>query len=255
MLLFFVGCQEVSQYKRVDTKVTIAPHKTSIKADEAKWRVGPLRKQRVSKGIRVKLSFPQLDKKDLKDLISHLGIDSWIVRVKRRTMITNQTLDYFYIPFLVPGRGTSDLRIKQIPAGFLNIYYSAAAISSRFEKFQCPAFDHRKEITGYEVISVNGQDKVIKGSTRNSISFNRKLEPYDYTPFSVNAGKEMNGEYRFEIALFDLKNKLRKSNWFLLPEAVKVTKEKLVALKGCKNFEIPDPDSKIDDIQDFKFGR
>ena len=65
----------------------------------------------------------------------------------------------------------------------------------------------------------------------------------------------MTGQYHFEIAFYNHKEKLRKSNWFELHEAVKVSNEKLVTIKGCKDFKIPKYDPKVDNIKDFKFGR
>lgn len=250
------GCQDYSQFIQGERGITIIPNRVSISSSEvADWRVGPLRRQEVSKGLKIKLDFPQLEKDHLQKLVETIGIDSWIIRVKRKTLITSETLDTFYVPVLVPGRGKSDFRIKQVQAGFLNLYYAAAAISSRFERFQCPAFDHDKVITDFEIIDVYGREKAIRASKRNASLVTGKIERYSYRPFPVNVGKDMTGEYHFEIALYNVKEKLRKSNWFELHEAIKVTKEKSVNIKGCKDFKIPKNDSKLDDIRNFKFGR
>lgn len=236
--------------------MTIIPNRVSISSAEVSdWRVGPLRRQKVSKGIKIKLDFPQLEKEHLQDLVNTIEIDSWIIRVKRKTLVTSETLDTFYVPLIVPGRGKTTFRIKQVQAGFFNIYYSAAAISSRFEKFQCPAFDHSKEVTDFEIINVVGREKAIRASRTNASLTTGKLEPYSYRPFPINGGKDLIGEYHFEIALFNAKDKLRKSNWFELHEALKISKESSVDIKGCKDFKIPKNDSTIDNIQDFKFGR
>lgn len=256
ILFVLVGCNNVSEYKRTGTRVMIVPANSGIGlAEVSDWKVGPRRKQRVSKGIRVKVNLPQLDKSDMKDMADTLDVDSWLIRVRRRTLVTNNTLEYIYVPFLVPGRGRSNLRIKQVAAAFINIYYSAAAISARFETFQCPAFDHRTEIVDHEIVQLHGTGKIIKGNKKHTRSLNQKLSPYAYKPLPVNAGKEMNGEYRFEIALFNIKNKEIKSDWFDIGQSVKVTKERVVKLTGCLNFKIPDVDSKKDDVNSFKFGR
>ncbi|MBK22419.1 MAG: hypothetical protein CME70_00315 [Halobacteriovorax sp.] len=258
ILLFTVSsCKEYAQYQRKDYKVTIVPTQAGISSvDVAKWKVGPLRRQEVSKGVRVKVNFPLLEKEQLKDLVNSMEIDSWLIRIKRRTLITNEVLDSFYVPLILPGRGKTDLRIKQIPAGFVNLYYSAAAVSTRFEKFNCPAFDHRRIVEEFEIKKVESRTKSIRGNRRTPSYYNRKLTPYTYSPFPVNGGKELNGEYHFEIALFNSKEKTKKSNWFAIGEAVKITKEStLPSIKGCKNFKIPERDSKIDEVQDFKFGR
>lgn len=258
IFLFLVsGCKEYSQYQKKEHRVTIVPNKVAItSADVADWKVGTLRRETVSKGIRVKLEFPLLEKEHLQDLVKTVEIDSWLIRIKRRTMVTTETLDHFYIPLLIPGQDKKEWRIKQIPAGFVNLYYAAAAVSTRFEKFSCPAFNHKKYITDYEVVDVFSRDKVIRGNRRTPSFYSGKLTKYDYRPFPVNAGMEMNGEYRFEIALFNSKEKLRKSNWFELHQGVKVLEEKsLSKIKGCENFKIPENNSTIDDIQDFKFGR
>lgn len=256
LLISLTSCQDYSQVIKGERDITIIPNRTSISSAEvAEWRVGPLRRQRVSKGLRVKLDFPQLEKEHLRDLVKTLEVDSWIIRVKRKTLVTSETIHLFYVPVLVPGRGKSDFRVKQVPAGFINLYYPAAAISSRFERFQCPAFDHKKLITDFEIIDVVGREKAIRGSKRGTVPVNEKLELYNYKPLPVNAGKDMTAQFHFEIALFNKKQKLRKSNWFELHEAVKITKEKLVTIKGCKDFKIPKYDPNIDNIQDFKFGR
>ncbi len=250
------GCQDYSQVIKGERNMTIIPNRVSISSAEiADWRVGPLRRQEVSKGIKIKLDFPQLETEHLQDLVNTIKIDSWIIRVKRKTLVTSETLDSFYVPLIVPGRGKSKFRIKQVQAGFVNIYYSAAAISTRFEKFQCPAFDHSKEVTDFEVIDTVSREKAIRASRTNASQVSGKLEAYSYRPFPINAGKNLTGEYHFEIALYNAKEKLRKSNWFELHEAIKVSKEKHVDIKGCKNFKIPENDSTIDNVQDFKFGR
>lgn len=256
LILTLSSCKDISQYLRKGEKATIVPSGTSIaKGEVVTWKVGLLRRQRVSKGIKVKLNFPQLDKADLEDLISELKIDGWLVRVRQRTLVTSQTLDQFYIPLLIPDLGKSDLKIKQVESGFVNLYYSAAAISGRFENFQCPAFGHRRKITKFKVIDIKGADRSIRGDKKGGIRFMEKINTYDYKPLSINIGKTMNGEYFFEIALFNKEKKLRKSNWYTLHQAIKVSGEKLVALKGCKNFKIPEVDSKTDDIRDFQLGR
>jgi hypothetical protein len=255
-LITLVSCQDYSQFIKGDRKATIIPNRVSISSAEVSdWRVGPLRRQEVSKGLRIKLDFPQLEKEHLLELVKIIEIDSWVIRIKRKTLITSETLDSFYVPLLVPGRGKRDLRVKQISAGFINLYYSAAAISTRFEKFQCPAFDHKRVITDFEVIDTNGREDAIRGDKVNASLVSGKMVPYSYRPFPVNAGSEMSGEYHFEIALYNAKEKLRKSNWFELHQAVKVNKEKEVVIKGCKNFKIPKNDSRQDGIQDFQFGR
>ena len=256
LLLLASSCQDFSKFIKGERNITIIPNRVSISSSEvADWRIGPLRRQEVSKVLRIKLDFHQFETDHLQDLVKTIEIDSWIIRVKRKTLITSETLDTFYVPLLVPGRGKSDFRIKQVQAGFLNLFYSAAAISTRFEKFQCPAFDHDKIITDFEVINVIGREKAIRASKVNANLMTGKLERYSYRPFPINAGKSMIGEYHFEIALYNTVEKLRKSNWFELHEAIKVSGEKAVAIKGCENFKIPKNNSRLDDIQNFKFGR
>ena len=70
-------------------------------AEIDKWRVGPLRRQRVSKGIRIGVTLPKLDMGDLKTLIRSTEVDSYILRLKRRGVVGGRVIGHLYIPFLI----------------------------------------------------------------------------------------------------------------------------------------------------------
>lgn len=246
IILFYLflasACSEYSDYSVDNFGVSsITPKDTHITEVEVKkWKVGPLRKQEVTKGVQVKFSLPYLKKDDLLQLIEKKGINSWIVRVSKRSPTGSRVISSFFIPLALPGDAEqARVRIKQVKNGFLNLFYAAASISPRFEKFQCPAFDHNKKIKNAKIVEDKSYIRRIVISTGEEAGVFGKVSSFGYRPQVINAGMELRGRYFIEIALYNTASKTKKSSFIQYPESVELSGEIDVPLTGCDDFKIP----------------
>ncbi len=225
-------------------------------AEIDKWRVGPLRRQRVSKGIRIGVTLPKLDMGDLKTLIRSTEVDSYILRLKRRGVVGGRVIGHLYIPFLIKkGKTESSFRAKQMTKGYFFVYYSSAALSSRFENMSCPAFNHSLLIKDVSISP--HREQLIKFNVSKSAQerLSVKVEPFDYKTV-FNGGSSLLGDYIVELAYFNYEKKERKSSWVELPERVTISREHDTAIKGCSGNNLPPPlEDSGDPVKKFKFGR
>jgi hypothetical protein len=243
---------------RYNKSVYIIPKDTYVNSVEAiTWKVGPAFKQRVSKGIRVKVQFPQLEKDHLKHLNREKKINAWLVRVHKSTLRGTKIIGYLYFPLVTPGSRAGDsVRTRQQEFGIFNIYYAAASLSSRFENFYCPAFKHQKVI-GSAGLNKRKYSlrKLIVSSSENERVVGR-VEKFGYVPSSLNGGMEMKGVYNLDIAFYNSNSNMKKSNYVPLREEIQVAGEYENYITGCTNFKIPP--AKFDDgdrLRKFNFGR
>jgi hypothetical protein len=250
LLLFFLifsSCQKYSQFKEVDGTITILPTVSKIEAiNVVKWRVGPRRKQLVSKGIEIKIRFPVLSREHLDHLLEKSNVNAWLITVRKNNLVRSQVMERAYIPLVVPGteKARYRARVRQMKNGYVTIFYADAAVSPRYANFACPAFRHNKLITEVALEETVAQNSPII------------LSPFkkDYQPEPVNGEKSLEGRYTIEIALYNSKTKTILSNSYRLSQYAKVLKEKEVPITGCDNFEIPRM-KEGGGIKDFKFGR
>jgi len=225
-------------------------------AEIDKWRVGPLRRQRVSKGIRIGVTLPKLDMADLKKLIRNTEVDSYILRLKRRGTVGSRVIGHLYVPFIIKkGKTDSSFRAKQLTKGYFFVYYSAAALSSRFENLSCPAFNHTFLIKDVKLGPHRGQVVNFNVSRSAQERLSVRVEPFDYKTV-FNGGSSLIGEYIVEMAYFNFEKKERKSSWVELPERVNVNREFDTVIKGCSGNSLPPPIQDTGNpVKKFKFGR
>lgn len=253
-----MGCDKKASFEKdqFNNIVIKSKHVFIERVDVEKWKVGPLKRQEVSKGIRVGIKFPILSKSELTTLTEEKKVDSWLVRVKRRGNLGSSTLGNFYVPLLHKGSGGSSLRVKIIKRGYFYVYYAAAAMSKRFEFLNCPAFGHDKVLDGIRLSPHLKQEKKfsVSGSSLGSIA--SKIEKFGYQQMIFNGGSDITGDYFVEMSLFNFKKKERKTSWIKLSEKVTVANEKTSPIKGCSGATIPPPPRNTGDpFKKFKFGR
>ncbi|OIQ19210.1 MAG: hypothetical protein BM556_07950 [Bacteriovorax sp. MedPE-SWde] len=255
IIILAQSCTKHSEIKFTDNAFYINPESTGLSDYRIeKWRVGPLRKQELSKGVTVFISFPQLKRPDLEKLISKYGIDSWLVKVRKRSFSVNTVLGYLYIPLVIPGtQGRNKHRRHQIKKGAFSIYYSAAAISKRFEGFECPAFEHDRYIDKVEIHKrALNLDQIYAGALEESY-IGPKVTEFGYSGNILNGGASIEGEYTVEIALYNHKNKKKKSNYIELVESANITSEKRRQISGCEGFKIPTKEEDVDKMKLFRW--
>jgi len=254
-LFLFSSCEKKSQYSVNNAIASITPLNVGAEdADVVPWTVGLLGKQKVAKGVKIKVKFPQLETDDIEDLVNNRGADSWLIRVRRRNMGRSEVLGFLYVPIVLPGtKESGQMRIKQTKGGFFSVYYAAAALSSRFEKFDCPAFDHDKWIEEIKIEKENGPGSVIATSPSEMETISARVEAFSYSPITLNGGRSLSGEYIIDLALYNQSEKRKMSNYLELEDRVIVSNEVSVPLEGCTGFKIPPKEE--EKSQPFKFGR
>jgi len=222
--------------------------------DAIPWSVGPLRRQKVAKGFRLKIDFPLIDHSVLEDINKKFEADSWIIKLVRDVRGKTEVVGRSYLPFVVYQKDGS-FKVKQVREGYLSVYYSAASISSRLEKLSCPAFKHRLKISKY-----NLGDESAKGKILASYAYEKRVggtsSKLGYGKTIYNGGHSLIGKYGIEVALFNSIKKNIKSSFSRVGRDVNIQSEVLSSIKGCENSTIPD--IRLDNrniIDAFKFGQ
>lgn len=227
---------------------------TETKID--KWKVGPLRKQLVSKGVTNSIQFPQFDRESLDRLITDFGVNSWLVRVRRRAYSVNTTVGYMYIPLVVPGtQAENKFRRHQIKGGVFSLFYSAAAVSKRFENFECPAFNHDRLITEANISKSSDKNEVLYNGVTDNVIVQAPVTEFNYAGNILNAGETLVGDYDVDLALYNHKFKERKSNFVTLNSYVSVKRESRITINGCEGFKIPPKEEDVDRAKLFRWSR
>jgi hypothetical protein len=252
------SCTQYSEFETVGKKYLIKPIGAGIEEVlPVVWRVGPRKKQKVSKGFELKIKLPQLKSEHIDTLLRETDINSWLIVLRKKTLTKNKILNRSYVPMIVPGTTKSKIksRMKQMKFGYIRVYYPAAALSNRFENFPCPAFKHSLIITDANVQKMSDALSPITISPSQRSRINQKVNKFEYNAKKVNGGNYLVGNYEVEIALYNFENKMIYSNFYGLSQRARILKEKSVTISGCENFVIPDTPPPSDGIKQFKFGR
>ncbi len=249
------SCQKKSEVSYSGERVSIQPTESSIvDIDTLSWKVGMLRNIEISRGIQVTFTFPQFETKDLRYLVDKFGVDSWIIKVKRRGMMRNETIGYLYVPIILPGQKNA-MRINQLKKGSFRILYSASSVSTRFSNLPCPAFKHDLLI---EKVGLGDEQPFTSKISVSPVEEERllvRVEEFNYSNTSLNGGKELRGDYYIEIGFYNKERKFKLSNFIELNGSAKVVREKSVPISGCENFKIPPRVEESGGMDKFKWNK
>ena len=252
--LFFSSCDKYSEVIYSGQRVIIKPVNAGIEdISIVRWKVGMMRNITISRGVQITVNFPKIEKEHLRFLVDKYGVDSWVVKVKRRGMMRNETMGYLYVPLILPGQKKS-MRINQLSTGSFKVFYASSSISSRFSRLPCPAFKHDYLI---EKVGMKKSSPLMKKIVVSPIEEERilaRVEEFNYANTVVNGGKELKGNYNLEIAFYNKKRKVKLSNWIELDGVAEVLREKSVPLSGCENFKIPPRGKEENLYKKFNFG-
>jgi hypothetical protein len=239
LFLIASSCTKKSEVIYSGQRVIIKPAESGIgDIDIVKWNVGMMRNIEISRGIQMTVDFPRIEKKHLRFLVDKYGVDSWIIKVKRKGMMRNETMGYLYIPIILPGQ-KNVMRINQLSTGSFKVYYAASAVSSRFSNLPCPAFKHDLII---EKVALESSSSLVTDLVVSPVEEQRilaKVEEFSYAHSIINGGEELRGEYYLEIAFYNKERKVKLSNFIQLDGVGKVLRERSVPITGCENFKVP----------------
>lgn len=237
------GCSRRSKVEFGENQSTIQPAPLQLtRFSELEWKVGKERRQTISRGFTLALDVPRLSNSDLRELAERHQVDAWYFQIRRGPDV----LQRYYIP-LAPGA-------RQFNSVLFNVQYASSAISMRFANSPCPAFDHRKIITGHRFVQVQRNTDRLTLGPMNESRLNAQLPAFEIRPPSINAGHSLRGIYSVDVALFNLQHRLFKSNLLTYPRALEVTGERDGSIEGCEGYQIPDQDSG-GGLEEFRFGR
>ena len=210
------------------------------------WPVGPLRNRTLSKGIEFRIHLPKIPDDELLKIIQAYKIDSWIINIRRKSSGSVKTLRYFYIPIVNQAsmaiQGSTTHKPHQRKDVNIKVYYVDAAVSDRFEHFQCPALGHNLVIREARLLERKSFDRFITIQSKTGSPFQHRADRYQSSSSKINGGKSLLGEYSVEIALYNSLDKRLFSNFYALKNVVKVSVERTRAIAGCANFKIPKED-------------
>lgn len=259
LIVLLSSCTKKAKLVEEGNKMFIYADDLKVKLiKEVPWKVGPYYKQKISRGIRIHFGLPQLSADDMKKLYDKKGIDSWIVRVKRRASTSSRTMGYFAVQFAFENpKEPGKMRYVQSGTASVGIYYAASSLSTRLDNIPCPALDHRLKINDVVVEeSKTGQSKLFSITSGETESIRAKVHAIAYSPVTVNGGMNLTGEYLAEIALYRLGKKEKASSYITLDDYARVGREQTTVIRGCKGYRIPERSDKDDNLmKKFKFKR
>lgn len=245
-LIFTFGCQQRSELEVESGRAVLTPRPFKVSnTSTIDWRVGPERRQTVSRGFNIVVDLPQLKRDDLRYLIEERGVDSWYLQLHRRSASRMEVLHRTVVPL--------SLSVGQVKTTLFPIQYAASAISMRMAESPCPNFSHRFLIEGLTKESRPAGLQNLTTSAVNEAYIGGNYVMAEIRPSSINGGNQLQGEYRVEIALFDSRTNRRKSNFMTMSDLVRIPRESIVEIRGCENFKMPDAPTQ--DMRQFRFGR
>lgn len=194
--------------------------------DASQWAVGPKGKQRVDRGVRVKVSLPQLKKEDAALLRKERGIDSVLLRISREVRGALITVGYLSVPLNEKG-----LTAKEV-LFFLDYY--AAGIRSSHTRYVCPPFDHNFKVYGLDIVD---QPKKMESMIISS-QYERSVKDGHHSRFLYNgqrfvAGRTVLGRYYLNLAFYDSSKNLLKSEYYPFEQSFRIGGHERHSIKGC----------------------
>lgn len=188
------------------------------------WKVGLKKEETITMGYTLKLGVPQIRPDDLTLISENYPVDSWAYRVIHEFNGRSNDLGYIYLPFNRIIKSTDNFTIR--------VYYHAAAVSERFKKFSCPAFNHRKRVTDIDLVSKKSGHS---GTLYLSPKSNLLIKDYalDHIPVILSIGTKMQGTYRVQIALYSKAEHKLYSDFLDLDNFVAVEREEEVKVASC----------------------
>ncbi len=247
LVLLFISCTKEHEVKYRNGVYFFEEIKIELSnLTEVDWKVGTKREKNVSKGFRFAVDLPKVDSDAQKLLAKNYGADSWLYRVIKVTRGNKQTLAHLYYSFSNMTRTSKYFT--------LSTYYPAAAASKRFRLFHCPAFAHRKKITGLET-----QDTGLREDPKLYVRPIEKVPAsvtrLRFAPMVISGGASLKATYFIEYALYNSQTKQRLSSWNKSVNMIQIQDEDEISIPSCagiKEEQIPLPESKMPTLEDLQ---
>lgn len=256
LLLTFIGaCRDYAEVTPDRQQTTIKWESgglDSVRVED--WSVGPLKRQTLSMGVRMRVNFPLLKESDIADLGERYGLDSWLLSFSRSSLGRRERLGSFYMPmFRTAGRTGGGPATPE--TGYIDYFYAAASISARLRALNCPALDHRLRVSEVNVRDTNRARQLFVVGPMQESPFLGKAVKLEFQRNIINGGESLLGEYEVSFALYNSKTNRVLSNEVTAPQILIVSGESTENISGCENAKTPPLREGGDGIEKFKFGR
>lgn len=213
------------------------------------WHVGDHHSEKLHKGFVLHVRLPRLKVQDLKKILSTTKVDSWLVRLIKKSSNEEKELITLQVPFVGSFFRPGELKYESPEFVYFNIYYTPAAISSRVANLKCPTMNHRKLIDDYDIIKDEQKGNLIIGY--NDL-LNQTPPRSQIMPEVIDGGISLVGEYVAYLALYNEKDKIRYSDFIKVGNTLKITSEDEKQIRECDNFSPPSPESYDEKMKKFK---
>lgn len=254
--LFILSCQKKAE-------VTTDYQQTSIRwvnggigdARVETWKVGPLKRQTLSMGVRIRIDLPRMKDSDIEMLGEKYNVDSWLVTFSKGSLGRRDRLGAFYLPlFRAAGRGRGAGGVAQMESGYIDFFYAAASISARLRSLECPALKHRYKIGNVEVRETANDRSLLVVGPMQEFTYMGKAEKLEFQRNIINGGSTLSGEYEITLAFYNSKTNRVLSNEVVAPQVLVISQEEVENIRGCENAKTPSLEDGDDAIKKFKFG-
>ncbi len=253
VLFLFSSCMPKGKVERGRQSAYVYDYSAKIKdIDLVPWSIGSgLKKVTITKGFLVAIELPRLSKDDTMFIYETFSVDSWLIRVTKSSGPgTGSVLGYFYAPIVRKEIRSDHVSPATMLKAFFKVMYSAAAPSARFERFECPAFDHNKVIEQYEIFGQQTNPPGVRVSPQETLRAN--AQKVEITPVQFNGGSSLRGKYEVELALYNSEEKRVSSEWITLNQSIFIISENSKLLPGCSGFQIPERPADTNKVEKFK---
>ncbi|MBF0361324.1 MAG: hypothetical protein HQK49_09945 [Oligoflexia bacterium] len=249
ILLLLSSCSEKIEIKVEGENKKVTVDNINIKIDEytiQSWEVGINKKSIVTSNIAIIVIYPPIGKDKFSMLTIKYPIDSWIIRVKKKTRSTGyKIIGYTIIPF-----NYQDLENHSLFNGdnrvSIKLAYDAS-FPTAWIKYPCPPIEHKKlveEINLLDVSEINGNKDNLSLVNKtdvyphNSVTIDDRdiYKPDASVPVELTVGSSMLATISFEFALYSQKDKLIYSEFIPSRNVLEVAKESDVEAIDCNSY-------------------
>ncbi len=241
LFLFFSSCTYKSE---LIIPTNGAPHFDAQSAkikrvNEINWDVGKNLATQISKGVIVEVTLPIFTSNSLQVLKDKERVDSWLIKVMKKSSDHDYLLGMFYLPFTISSSG----KIDQRDYALFHILYGSGQFVPQGSKIKCPDFGHDRKLGQIEINNISQDNALIYLSDADKKIVQEKIETPKWGEVIISAGISMVADYTTQICLFNSKEQLQISSCYTLPQIIRIKKEDRVAIPGCDSYQ--DPASKF----------
>ncbi|MBF0299168.1 MAG: hypothetical protein HQK51_10640 [Oligoflexia bacterium] len=252
MFFILLSCSKKIEIKIEEGNRRVIVENIQIKIDDYSkhlWEVGINKKALVTSNVSVVVEYPSIGKDKITDLTARYPIDSWIIRIKKRSRISgNMFIGYTIAPFTYQDLENNSYFNGDNKISIIFDYDASFPLARR--KYPCPSIEHKKFV---EEIKVTDTDINKTNSSTSTNSSNNKLEIYPRNSMSIDErdifradgnmpvefpiGKSMQGVITFEFALYSQKERVIYSEFVASEDALEISKESEVPFIDCSFYD------------------